>query len=123
MKQIRILLVDDEIDFSAPLGKRLARRGMDVHTASSGQNALTELDNRPVDVILLDIKMAGMDGLRTLSEIKRTHPQIAVIMLTAHADTDMVLASMGLGACGYLMKPVNIDELVDKVREASRNDT
>ncbi|WP_319542450.1 response regulator [uncultured Pseudodesulfovibrio sp.] len=122
MKQLRVLLVDDEIDFSAPLGKRLARRGMTVHTASSGLNALTELETHPVDVILLDIKMAGMDGLRTLSEIKRTHPKVAVIMLTAHVDTDIVLASMGLGACGYLMKPVNIDELVDKVRKASRND-
>ncbi|NDV18503.1 response regulator [Pseudodesulfovibrio sp. JC047] len=122
MKPITVLLVDDEIDFSTPLGKRLSRRGMDIHTVDSGHGALTKLEDTPVDVILLDIKMAGMDGLRTLSEIKRNHPKVAVIMLTAHIDTEMVLASMGLGACGYIMKPVEIDELVNKIREAIGND-
>ena len=97
--------------------------GMDVSTATSGQAALDELKSNAMDVILLDIKMVGMDGLRTLSEIKRLHPKVAVIMLTAHADTEMVLTSLGLGACGYLMKPVNIDELVDKIGEASRNNS
>jgi len=118
MNRIRVLLVDDEIGFITPLGKRLARRGFDTHTVSSGREALEAFGESPFDIVLLDIKMEGMDGIRTLGEIKRKHPLVEVVMLTAHANPDMVISSLAMGAYDYLMKPADLDELVLKIEDA-----
>lgn len=119
MSDIRVLLIDDEVDFISTLAKRLGRRGLSISTAGSGAEALDVMAREPFDVVLLDIKMAGMDGIKTLSEIKQRHPLVEVVMLTAHANTDIVISSLAMGAYDYLMKPVNVDELVRKIEDAA----
>lgn len=120
MNPVKVLLIDDEVDFTATLGKRLARRGLDVHAVMCGKSALEAFERERFDVVLLDIKMAGMDGIKTLGEIKRLHPLVEVVMLTAHANTDIVISSLAMGAFDYLMKPVDMDELVRKIEDAAQ---
>ena len=119
MNGIRVLLIDDEVEYTETLGKRLGRRGFSVRTVGGGEEALTVLGKEAFDVVLLDIKMAGMDGIRTLQEIKRRHPRVEVVMLTAHANTDIVISSLAMGAFDYLLKPVNLDELTAKIEDAA----
>lgn len=118
MNEVKVLLVDDEVGFSSALSKRLAKRGLSVRTADSGYKALDVLKDEEFDVILLDIKMAGMDGIKTLSEIKRLYPLTEVLMLTGHANTDIVISSLAMGAYDYLMKPADVEELVLKIEDA-----
>lgn len=119
MNKVKVLLIDDEIDFITTLGKRLDRRGFSIRAAGGGQEALSVLgDEGDFDVVLLDIKMAGMDGIKTLQHIKREHPLVEVVMLTAHANTDIVISSLAMGAFDYLLKPVKVDELVAKIGDA-----
>lgn len=118
MSSVRVLLVDDETGFSATLGKRLTRRGLEIRAVESGKKALEALEEGEFDVVLLDIKMAGMDGIKTLSEVKRLHPLVEVVMLTAHANTDIVISSLAMGAFDYLMKPIDVDKLLLKIEEA-----
>jgi len=120
MMGIRVLHVDDEPDFASAVGKRLARRGVHLRTASGGGEALEALASEPFDVVLLDIKMPGMDGIKVLSEIKRQYPQVEVIMFTAHANTDIVISSLAMGACDYLLKPAAMEELMEKIQAAAR---
>jgi DNA-binding NtrC family response regulator len=120
MTAFRVLLVDDEPDFLRTLAKRLTRRGMAVEQANSGEAALERLEISPVDVVLLDVKMQGMDGLTALHQIKGRWPLIEVIMLTGHASVDVAIRGMELGAFDYLMKPVEFEELVYKMEDASR---
>lgn len=118
MEKIKVLLVDDEIDFSLVLSRRLERRGLDVGIAGGADEAVEALKERPVDVVLLDIKMPGRDGVQLLGEIKRQYPGIAVVMLTAHAESDIVVSSLAMGACDYLLKPADVDEIVRKLKDA-----
>jgi len=120
MSDINVLHIDDEMDFAASLGRRLSRRGMDVHAADGGESALKVLKQTSIDVVLLDIKMPGMDGIKTLGRIKSQHPQVEVIMLTALANTDTVLSSLAMGAFDYLMKPAEIDDIVQKIKDAAK---
>ena len=119
MKEIKVLLVDDEHDFLMPLKKRLDRRGLDVAIAGSGEEALHALEGRPVDVVVLDVKMPGMDGLEALRLIKRRWPLTEVIMLSGHANIEVAIRGMEMGAFDYLMKPVELDELRYKLEDAS----
>jgi len=119
MTEIRVLHVDDEPDFAAAVGKRLARRGVAMRTVASGGEALEALASEPFDVVLLDIKMPGMDGIKVLGEIKQRHPLVEVIMFTAHANTDIVISSLAMGACDYLLKPADVDELIQKITAAA----
>ncbi|MDY6852934.1 MAG: response regulator [Thermodesulfobacteriota bacterium] len=121
MNQTVILLVDDEAPFVETMTKRLGKRSYNVLTAFSGQEALAELKTAKgakVDVIILDVKMPVMDGVETLSEIKRLYPLIEVIMLTGHATIESGIEGMKLGAFDYLMKPTDMDHLVAKIEEA-----
>ena len=118
MERITVLLVDDEVDFSRVLARRLERRGLNVLTASGADEALEALTKNPVDVSLLDIMMKGRDGIQLLGEIKRQYPEIAVVMLTAHAESDLIISCMAMGACDYLLKPADIDEIVRKLKDA-----
>lgn len=118
MEPITVLMVDDETQFTAPLSKRLARRGYDILTARNGAEGLEVLDRNPVDVVLLDITMPGMDGIKTLGLIKQRHPSVEVLMLTAHAESSLAISSLGMGAYDYLMKPVELGELVRKLESA-----
>jgi DNA-binding NtrC family response regulator len=117
---IRVLLVDDEQSFVEPMQKRLAVRRFLVRMANSGPAALEELGREPVDVVVLDVKMPGMDGIETIRVIKERHPLVEVILLTGHANLEASLEGMALGAFDYLLKPVGIDELVYKIEDAHR---
>lgn len=119
MKGIKVLLVDDEIDFSCVLARRLDKRGMDVCTASCAFEAIQILGKTEVDVVLLDIKMPGRDGVQLLGEIKRLYPHIEVVMLTAHINPDIVISSLAMGAFDYLLKPADVDELVSRIGDAA----
>ncbi|MEX1309628.1 MAG: ATP-binding protein [Candidatus Sulfomarinibacteraceae bacterium] len=116
----RILLVDDETDFLASLAQRLTLRGLATLTAASGRDALAVLDREPVDVVVLDVRMPGMDGIETLRRIKETHPRIEVVMLTGHADLETSLEGMRFGFFDYLTKPVQLPQLIEKIDEAYR---
>ncbi len=119
MSLAKILLVDDEAAFVDAMVKRLSKRDFELLTANSGQEALDALKrDDDVDVVILDVKMPGMDGIETLKKIKSKHPLVEVIMLTAHATVESAIEGMKLGAFDYLMKPAEIDELVDKVKKA-----
>lgn len=115
----RILLVDDESAFISTLAKRLTARNLTVATALSGEEALKQLEQQPdTDVVVLDVKMPGMDGVQTLRRIKACYPLVEVIMLTGHATIRSAVDGMRLGAFDYLMKPCDIEELAAKVQEA-----
>jgi DNA-binding NtrC family response regulator len=118
MGEMRIMLVDDEERFLATTRKLLARKGIDVITATSGAEALDKLITESVHVVVLDVKMPGMDGIATLKEIKSRYPLIEVIMLTGHATVDSAVDGLKSGAADYLMKPTDIDELLAKAEEA-----
>lgn len=114
-----ILLVDDEAPFIETMQKRLTKRGLTVAAALSGSEALDVLGkHRNIDVVILDVKMPGMDGLETLQEIKKKLPLVEVIMLTGHATVESAVEGMKLGAYDYLMKPCDQEELLNKVQEA-----
>jgi DNA-binding NtrC family response regulator len=118
MKGAELLLVDDEVEYLETLIKRLRRREVRARAAHSGEEALERLAQEPVDVVLLDVKMPGMGGIQTLREIKARHPLIEVILLTGHASVEVAIEGMELGAFDYLMKPVDLDELLHKIQDA-----
>ncbi len=118
MNSFRALLVDDEEEFLRTVIKRLKKRDVNAIGAGTGEEALRMLEQHPVDVVVLDVKMPGMDGMQTLREIKKLFPLIEVVMLTAHASTEVAIEGMELGAFDYLMKPVDIDELLYKLQDA-----
>ena len=118
MKALKVLFVDDEIDFLETLMKRMKKRGVNVAGVGSGEQALDYLNKQPVDVVVLDVRMPGIDGIQTLREIKRIDPLMEVIMLTGHASIEVAIEGMELGAFDYLMKPADIDELFYKIQDA-----
>ena len=113
-----VLLVDDEVPFVETMSKRLSKRQLMVLPAYTGREALEMLGKNAVDVVILDVKMPGMDGIQTLRQIKQTYPLVEVIMLTGHATIETAVEGMRLGAFDYLMKPCEIEELLAKVGEA-----
>ena len=116
----QVMLVDDEAPFVETMAKRLAKRNLEVKTALSGQAALDTLNQKPgIDVVILDVKMPGMDGLETLQKIKAGYPLTEVIMLTVHATVESAIEGMKLGAFDYLMKPCDMNRLMDIVTEAT----
>jgi DNA-binding NtrC family response regulator len=118
VSEFKVLLVDDETDFVEILVKRLRKRKLDVRAASSGQQALDMLAESPSDLVVLDVKMSDMDRIETLRRIKKISPSIEVIMLTGHADVEVAMQGMELGAFDYLMKPIDIDDLLYKLQDA-----
>jgi DNA-binding NtrC family response regulator len=117
---IKLLLVDDEKGFLDTLTKRLEKRELIVSAVYSGKDALVELQkNNAIEVVILDVKMPEMDGIETLTEVKKRFPLVEVIMLTGHATVETAIDGMRVGAFDYLMKPCDIDILVSKVNEAS----
>lgn len=120
MAMAKVMLVDDEVPFVETMTKRLNKRDLDVYSAFSGMEALDALaDNPGVEVVILDVKMPGMDGIDTLREIKRRFPLVEVVMLTGHATVESAIEGMKLGAFDYLMKPCDMDVLLAKVKEAA----
>jgi len=120
MEEFSVLLVDDEEDFLRTIIKRLAKRGLKVQGASRGEQALAMLAEEPRDVVVLDVKMPGMDGLEVLRRIKADWPSTEVIMLTGHASIDAAMEGMNRGAFDYLMKPADLEDLLYKLEDAYR---
>lgn len=121
MINTKLLFVDDETAFLAAMKRRLEKRGFDVTTCASGMEALDYLQdhNNSIEVVVLDVKMPGMDGIEALGEIKRKYPMIEVIMLTGHATVSSAIEGMKRGAFDYLMKPADIDAFTAKIEEAA----
>ena len=117
-EKINVLIVDDEMEFADVLSKRLEVRGFAVDTVSSGDEAIGMIRAHDYDVVLLDVLMPGKSGLDILKEIKAIDPLIPIIMLTGHARVDTAIQGMELGAYDYLIKPVETEELVEKIRLA-----
>jgi DNA-binding NtrC family response regulator len=118
LESFRVLIVDDEEDFTDTLTKRLRMRQIQVSGVYSGSAALDIMDRNPVDVVVLDVRMPSMDGIEVLREIKQRHPLIEVIMLTGHANVEVAIEGMRLGAFDYLLKPIEIDQLLYKMQDA-----
>jgi DNA-binding NtrC family response regulator len=118
MEQLKIMLVDDEERFLSTTKKLLSRKGYEAQTAASGSEALERLAVENIHVVILDVKMPGMDGVTTLKEIKKRFPLVEVIMLTGHATVESAVDGLKSGATDYLMKPADIDDLVGKAEEA-----
>jgi DNA-binding NtrC family response regulator len=115
---IRVLLVDDEEEFVETLAQRLEVRDFDVSTATSGAAALQRIEDREIDLVVLDLQMPGVDGLEVLRQIKQRKPLIEVIMLTGHATVQTAIDGMKLGAFDFLLKPTETEELVEKLNQA-----
>jgi two-component system, OmpR family, response regulator len=120
MSEFRVLLVDDELEFLEPLSTRLGRRGVTCSIATSGVDALRVLGERSFDCAVVDVKMPGMDGLELLRRIRRDHPALGVVLLTGHASVELGVQGMELGAFDYLLKPVDLDELLEVARRAAQ---
>lgn len=115
---INVLLVDDAEDFTDFVKKRLSVRGMSVSCAKSGEQAIEMLASTPVDVAVMDIRMPGMGGVAALVEIKKQHPDIAVLILTGYAEKDIAVRAVEMGAVDCLIKPVELSELVSRIEDA-----
>ena len=124
---MRVLFVDDEVEFLQLMEKRLSRRGMEVSTAPDGQSALDMLGavlaegGEMFKVVVMDVRMPGMDGLETLRHMKAKAPELPVILLTGHACMGVAVQGMDLGAYDHMLKPVSISELIIKMEEAARS--
>ena len=114
----RILIVDDEEKFVEMLSLSLKEKGKDVTGVFSGKECLDCLSEKEIDVVILDIKMAGMDGIETLKEIKKQFPLVEVVMLTGHGTIETAVGGMKLGAFDYVLKPADFEDLMDKVENA-----
>ncbi|MBB5348292.1 response regulator [Desulfoprunum benzoelyticum] len=114
----RVLLVDDEEDFLTMLAERLESRGLNVTTATSGESALASVEGQEYDLIVLDLAMPGFDGIETLKRIKARQPEAEIIMLSGQGSIRTSIEAMKLGACDFLQKPVDINELMGKIGEA-----
>lgn len=118
MGTMKLLLVDDEQRFIETTQNLLKRKGFEVITAGNGIQALETLERNNIDVMVLDVKMPGMDGVATLKEVKRHFPTVEVIMLTGHGTIDSAVDGLKSGAFDYLTKPCDIDELLEKTQKA-----
>jgi DNA-binding response OmpR family regulator len=118
MRDCKVLLVDDEQEFASTLAERLDLRGIRVHVANSGEDALQSLSEAVPEVVILDLMMPGMNGLAVLEKIKQDFPRIQVILLTGMGSMSEGVEGLRLGAFDYLMKPVHIEDLIARIRDA-----
>ncbi|MGB5748641.1 MAG: response regulator [Desulfobacterales bacterium] len=120
MSIANVLLVDDEVEFVETFSERLGLRDLSISKAFNGEDALQVLEtDKNTEVVILDVKMPGMDGIQTLAEIKKRFPLVEVIMLSGHADVESAIDGMKQGAFDYLMKPCDMDQIIAKVTEAA----
>jgi len=118
MENLKILLVDDEEEFVATLAERLELRGLQARAALNGEAALQMIEADTPQIVILDVMMPGIGGFEVLRRIKAQHPQLPVILLTGRGSEKEGVKGMQLGAFDYLMKPLNIEELIKKMQEA-----
>jgi len=118
MKNIKVLLVDDEEEFVQSLAERIRMRELGSEVAFNGKEALAKLEEKLPDVMVLDFKMPGIDGLTVLELVKKSYPDVQVVMLTAHGTPEIEKRARDLGAFDYLQKPVGIDKLTKTIEKA-----
>ena len=118
MKTIRLLLVDDEDHFRQTLAKRLAKWGLASDQAADGNECLSILDKKAIDVVVLDVKMPGMSGIEVLQNITAKYPRTEVILLTGQANALEGVEGIKSGAFDYLMKPIELEHLFNKILQA-----
>lgn len=118
MENLKVLVVDDEADFLETIVMRLQRRKIDAYGVDGGKKALEIVENERFDVVVLDVLMPGMDGIETLKLLKKKNPFIEVIILTGHGSVESGLQGMQFGAFDYIMKPADLDELLEKIQQA-----
>jgi len=119
----KVLLVDDEEKFLDVFSQRLGTRGVDADTATSGEEALTKIKNKNVDVIILDVMMPGLGGVETLKRIKKENPEVQIIMLTGQGTIDKAVTALKEGAIDFLEKPADIEKLLEKIESARQKKT
>ncbi len=119
MNEIHVLIVDDEIEFASTLAERMELRGIRAKVTNCGEDALSSVMAESPDVVLLDLKMPDIGGLEVLDAIKKTDPSIEVIMITGHGCTVSGIEGMEHGAFDYLLKPVDLNMLLEKIQQAS----
>lgn len=118
MDKIKVMLVDDEEEFVTTLSERIQMRDFSSSVAFTGEQALLIVDDQVPDVMILDLKMPGIDGMEVLRRVKKAYPKVQVIILTGHGSEKDRKEALSLGAFGYLQKPVQIDELVKQIISA-----
>ncbi|RZB38535.1 MAG: hypothetical protein SRB2_00283 [Desulfobacteraceae bacterium Eth-SRB2] len=121
MENLKILLVDDEEEFVTTLAERLELRGLQARAALNGEDALHMIEADTPQIVILDVMMPGLGGFEVLRRIKAQHPQIPVILLTGRGSEKEGVKGMELGAFDYLMKPLDIEELIKKMQEAIKS--
>lgn len=121
MENLKILLVDDEEEFVTTLAERLELRGLQARAALNGEDALRMIAADTPQIVILDVMMPGLGGFEVLKRIKAQYPQIPVILLTGRGSTNEGIKGMQLGAFDYLMKPLDIEELIKKMQEAIKS--
>ena len=121
---MRALFVDDEVEFLELMKKRLTKRGINLSVATNGQEALDILESTPKEeffqIVVMDVRMPGMDGLETLRRMKDKYPDLPIILLTGHVSMGVAVEGMELGAFDYMLKPVSLSELLLKMEEATK---
>jgi DNA-binding NtrC family response regulator len=120
-KKKKILLVDDEADFRETMGKFFTRREVDFSLAESCMDALEQIEYDDYDVVVMDVTMPGLDGLKCMAEMKKVHPHIEVIILTGHASPHAGVAGIRKGAFDYCLKPIDFEELLEKIMLARKS--
>jgi DNA-binding NtrC family response regulator len=115
---MRILVVDDEADFRQTMVNRLSKRNIDASGAENGEKALKLINKSTYDVVILDIRMSGIDGIAVLREIKKIKPLIEVVLLTGHGTVESGIEGMKLGAYDYMLKPLKFDDIFEKIQHA-----
>ncbi|MFH1862564.1 MAG: response regulator [bacterium] len=116
----RVLLIDDEEEFTSALSERMETRGLKVDTAASGEQAL-QVDASSYDAVVLDMAMPGMDGIETMKKLLEKNPNLQVIFLTGHGTVQKGVEAVKLGALDFLEKPVKMEVLLEKIKEAKTN--
>jgi DNA-binding NtrC family response regulator len=118
MAKERVLLVDDEAEFTEALSERMKARGLEVDTADSGYKALDKVKDESYDAIILDMAMPGLDGIETLKKLLEKHPDLQIILLTGYATLEKGVEAVKLGAKDFLEKPADINKLMKMIKEA-----
>ncbi len=118
MKRLSVLLVDDEVELVFTLAERLVIRGFDAVPVTKGCDALKVLEKRGFDVVVLDVRMPGMDGLEVMKKIREDHPQVRILLLTGRGSVEETEQGIREGASDYLIKPIDINLLIEKMKQA-----
>ena len=117
-RRMKVLIVDNERDFASTLAERMSARNIETESVYSGEEALDILAHFRPDVIILDMQMPSMSGLEVLSQVKTIDPSIEVILLTGHGSIEAGIAGMEMGVFDYIIKPVDLTLLMEKVKDA-----